>query len=340
MAKAKEIEGLDCNASIIIGAKVVLRVRLDEMCALREAALNWDDIEGVHDMRVASRRLRGIIREFEPYFRKHELRAMHDEVKRVADALGGVRDEDVAIAGLEKLSEDAPPDVSEGIQKIVGERRRRREGARAVLTELISAYALSKLRYDCLAAIENAEARRSNKNKDKEGLNVAALSFREAGQQIISEGWRALKKRSASLQRPHKTKPLHKMRITAKRLRYAIELYCQCWSEPLRPFAKELAKLQSALGDLHDCDMWIEDLGEQLRVLDNKNEDAATTLHDALAAKSASLSEEHAKARPTVVWLMCHFTTQRAELYRDALKRWHEWESDDFARRLFEQLST
>jgi CHAD domain-containing protein len=339
MAKAKQIEELDCDASVVVGAKMVLRTRLDEMCALREAALNWDGIEGVHDMRVASRRLRSVIRDFEPLFRKRGLRAMHDEVKQVADALGDVRDKDVAIDGLEKLSADAPPDVSEGIQKIVEERRRRRDGARIVLAGLISAQALSKLRDDCLAAIENAEARRSDKNRDKDNSTVAAQSFRAAGQRIISEGWRKLSERSVSLNRPHKIKPLHRMRITAKRLRYATELYCQCWSDALRPFAKELSKLQAALGDLHDCDVWIEDLGDQLRALGDKNEDAAATIHNTLAANPASLSEEDARARHTLVWLMSHFASQRTELYRDALKRWHEWQNDDFERRLFEQLS-
>lgn len=342
MAKAKEIEGLDCDAGVVAGAKMVLRTRLEEMCALREAALNWDDIEGVHDMRVASRRLRSAIRDFASYFRKHELRRMADDVKRLADALGDVRDRDVVIAGLEKISEDAPPEVVEGIRKITNQHRGCRDTARAKLAGLIDACALTKFEQECLAAIDKAQARRPFKNNDRERVSASASSFRQAGRDIILDGWRDLRERSASLHRPLKAKPLHKMRITAKRLRYAIELFCQCQGADasLRPIAKELSKLQSSLGELHDCDVWIEDLGARLGALVvERDASPATAPRDADGA-NASLSQETLEAQRAAVWLMCHFNMQRTKSFHDALTRWHAWQADDFERQLFQQLST
>ncbi len=58
MAKAKEIAGLDCAADALNWAAEVLRVRFDEVVGLRGAALDFSDIEGVHAMRVATKRLR------------------------------------------------------------------------------------------------------------------------------------------------------------------------------------------------------------------------------------------------------------------------------------------
>jgi len=69
MAKAK-IRGLDCAAPAEKMIPVILRAQVKAMCALREKALNWKDPEGVHDMRVLSRRLRSTINDFRPYFRK------------------------------------------------------------------------------------------------------------------------------------------------------------------------------------------------------------------------------------------------------------------------------
>jgi hypothetical protein len=54
MTKAKEIVGFDCAGSAADGIKIVLSVRVEEMCELRASALDWTDLEGVHHMRVAS----------------------------------------------------------------------------------------------------------------------------------------------------------------------------------------------------------------------------------------------------------------------------------------------
>lgn len=56
MATVEELKEVDCDAGAVEGVRAVLRARLTEMCDLRETALRWEDIEGVHKMRVASRR--------------------------------------------------------------------------------------------------------------------------------------------------------------------------------------------------------------------------------------------------------------------------------------------
>src|ERR671932_1949973 len=109
MAKAKEIEGLDCGAWAARGMGLVLLTRLGEMCEHRAAALGPEGEDGVHDMRVASRRLRSVVRDFRPYLRGGKrLDAAREELRRLAGALGAVRDEDVAIRALEKLRPEAP----------------------------------------------------------------------------------------------------------------------------------------------------------------------------------------------------------------------------------------
>ena len=63
--------------------------------------LDIGDIERVHDMRVATRRLRAALEVFEPCFPKKRLSAALSEVKALADALGERRDRDVTIAALD-----------------------------------------------------------------------------------------------------------------------------------------------------------------------------------------------------------------------------------------------
>jgi CHAD domain-containing protein len=48
-----------------------LRVRFDEVVNLRGAALDFRSIEGVHNMRVATRRLRSALRDYTPFMKQH-----------------------------------------------------------------------------------------------------------------------------------------------------------------------------------------------------------------------------------------------------------------------------
>ena len=80
-------------------------VRADELWSHADGVLDTGDIERVHDMRVATRRLRAVLEIFAPCFERDEHRAALREVKALADALGARRDPDVQLAALEGLEE-------------------------------------------------------------------------------------------------------------------------------------------------------------------------------------------------------------------------------------------
>jgi len=120
MAKAKEITGLDCAGGALEWAAEVLRVRFDEIIDLRGAALDFSDIEGVHGMRVATRRLRSALRDFMPLMNKRPSKRIRRELKQIADALGAVRDQDVAIVALEDLRAGAENElIKAGIERFL-----------------------------------------------------------------------------------------------------------------------------------------------------------------------------------------------------------------------------
>ena len=319
--KAAEIEGLDCEASALEGALLVLRTRLDEMCALRERALDFSNIKGVHDMRVASRRLRSVLRDFLPLV-PH--RVSRKRLKAIADALGDVRDEDVAIKALDKLRAQAEAAVAAGIERLMDERRWRRERARAVLEKAISEEALGKLRAKFDLALERSSQVSDEKSSRASRSQIRVVSFRQAGHKIILLRCAELQQLSGSLYRPFETQPLHRLRLAAKRLRYAMELFAPCWSEQLLAFAQEIAGLQKSLGELHDCDVWIAHLGARL---DRQDENGGR--HESGAEAQ---SAEHLAG----VWLLRHFVKERTKHFRDALARWSEWETTS----LFTRLST
>ena len=105
MAKARDIPGLHADLSYREAAARTVAVRAQELFEHAEGVLDTSDIERVHDMRVASRRLRAVLEIYEPCFpRKAPARRPRD-VKALADALGERRDPDVHLA----RSRSSPP---------------------------------------------------------------------------------------------------------------------------------------------------------------------------------------------------------------------------------------
>jgi CHAD domain-containing protein len=111
---------------------------------------------------------------------------------------------------------------------------------------------------------------------------------------------------------------LHELRILAKRLRYAAETFSCCWEPNLHAIAKEISLLQTSLGELHDCDVWLEGLSARLKQLEGKRHS----------------DEQDLAVRAGAIWLIRHFAAARMDHYRAALGRWQEWTTNDFLAKL------
>src|SRR5262245_59329865 len=127
MAKARAIAGLHGAMSFEAAARATVAVRTQELFAQAEDVLDINDIERVHDMRVASRRLRAVLEIYACVFDHDVHAAVLRDVKRLADALGARRDPDVQLAALEDFAARAPAADRSGIE--VFARRLRAEQA-------------------------------------------------------------------------------------------------------------------------------------------------------------------------------------------------------------------
>jgi CHAD domain-containing protein len=129
MAGARKIPGLDASASFGQAAASAVQVRSEEVFSFADGVLDTSDPERVHDMRVATRRLRAALEIFADCFPKAEHRALLREVKLLADALGERRDPDVQIDALEKLGAELGQGERTGVNGLVAElRARQRQG--------------------------------------------------------------------------------------------------------------------------------------------------------------------------------------------------------------------
>ena len=139
MAKARAIPGFEDAPSFREAAALAVETRAEEVFEFRSGILDTADIERVHDMRVATRRLRAVMEIFSDCFpRKPYRRALRD-VKKLADALGERRDRDVAIAALERVAEGLTGEDRRGIRSLVDELRAEQEVANRQLEEELEA---------------------------------------------------------------------------------------------------------------------------------------------------------------------------------------------------------
>jgi CHAD domain-containing protein len=107
VSRARRIE-IDPAAPYRVMAARVIEVRADEVFEHEAGTLDTDDIERVHDMRVATRRLRAALEFFAPCFPSRPFNRALRDVKALADALGERRDPDVQIEGLRELRAAGP----------------------------------------------------------------------------------------------------------------------------------------------------------------------------------------------------------------------------------------
>jgi CHAD domain-containing protein len=115
-------------------------------------------IEGVHDMRVATRRLRAALEVFAPCFPKSDHREVLKEVKAIADALGERRDRDVAIVSLSEFAEQMPALDRPGIASLIDRFRSEQEAANEALVDFVDAARLERLHAALLALAAAARA--------------------------------------------------------------------------------------------------------------------------------------------------------------------------------------
>jgi len=326
MSKAKEIVGIECEAAATEALPLVLGPRLEEMCLLRKAALDFRDPEGVHDMRVASRRVRSALRDFAPHLRKTKIAASTKHLREIADTLGVVRDYDVAIIALEKLQKKANPEISSGLQRIIDDQKAKLDPARKELVQALNYKKLSQLKRSFRHAIVDSIVSQAATKQPASGTTVkSGPSYKVYARSTLLKRLKDLEALSPSLYKPQKVKPLHEMRIAAKRLRYAMELFAACWGDQLGVFSHQVAQMQSSLGELHDCDLWIEHFGKQLSRLKKK------------ASSELATSEDE---RDAMIWLLSDFSRLRTKHFRAALALWHEWEEKDLCNRLTATLRT
>jgi CHAD domain-containing protein len=200
------------------------------------------DPKGVHQARVATRRLRSDLRTFRPLLDREWASALRDELDWLAGLLGVVRDGDVMLERIRGHAAQLPELDARGAAPVVATLEAVRGEALVGLLETLRGERYFAL-LDRLVAAAQAPAL----------LGEAELPAATVLPGLVHRGWRGLARRVKGLGDPPADEELHAVRIAAKRVRYAAEAAAPLLGRQARVFAAAAAALQAVLGDLNDA---------------------------------------------------------------------------------------
>jgi triphosphatase len=216
-------------------AFAILRRHFAAMLAHEPGVRLGEDPEELHDMRVATRRLRAALKLYSDVLPKRSERYERD-LRWVAGALGEVRDLDVH---LQRLSEEASAN-GEVLEEIVALLRERRVEARRRMLE-----ALDSNRYERLLASFSGTLRRGRSP-------TPTAPVLEAAPDLLRDRYKKVRKRANTLREDSPPEHFHELRKKGKRLRYALEPLQEIYGKPAQKMVKLLKEIQDDLGDHQD----------------------------------------------------------------------------------------
>jgi CHAD domain-containing protein len=242
-----------------ITAHELLAPAVSELCAtIREAAARVEasharsaegyDAEAVHDLRVGLRRLRTLLRPARTIYGKKRIRRAADELRRFAQATGIIRDEEVlreTLAGL-----DLPRRTRRALDAWIRGRERRERELRREAVELLTTHEEARGLPSLEHALSSLEACLKSKRKGKQDAKDVARTALDAAIEGVQE---------IGALAPSTADPptMHALRIREKRLRYTAEIFAEVLPGQSKHLAKDAARMQKKLGELHDLDQAI-----------------------------------------------------------------------------------
>jgi CHAD domain-containing protein len=218
------------------------------------------DPEGVHQARVATRRLRSHLRTFAPLLVTDWALELRDELGWLAQVLGRRRDADVMLERIRGRAESLPEQSAHGVKRVLAALEHERSVASEVLEETMRSDRYLNL-LDRLVAAAREPAL----------MDEAAASTNDVLPGLVRPPWRSLAKAAKAVSDPPRDEELHAVRIRTKRCRYAAEAVAPVLGKRARAFASDAAKLQDVLGDFNDsavAERWLRDWSTRARARD------------------------------------------------------------------------
>jgi CHAD domain-containing protein len=246
--------GISADEAMSEAGRETLLFHFRRMVANEPGTRQGTDIEALHDMRVATRRMRAAVRVFGEYFEPKAMRPFNKALRRVARALGPVRDLDVFQEKAQHYLSTQPEKIRRGLTPLIEQWEQQRESARQkMLTYLDSeGYARFKGRFAGFLQTPEVGSRPVDYHRPEPyqvkhivpGLIYSRYETVRAYENIVA---------TAPIQTTEGIEKLHALRIDFKYLRYTLEFFESVLGPEAEAVIKEVKLIQDHLGDLNDA---------------------------------------------------------------------------------------
>ncbi len=265
-----------------------------------------EDIEAVHDMRVATRRMRSTLRLLAAYYKPKAVQPHLDGLRAVAQALGAVRDLDVMIDAINLFG--ATLENQTDLQPILDSLNAERNKARKALLRTLDKRDYRRFIEDFSTFLTKAGKGAVPVDPDE----IRPYQVRHLLPELIYEHLGAVRAYDDALADADNL-TLHALRIEFKRLRYAVSIFADVLGKTSADFITEIKAAQDHLGKLNDLHVAQERLSEIAGKLDG----------DAQAETLAAIQQ-----------YVAHLEAEEAELHAGVDEMWRRFSSRSVQRQL------
>jgi CHAD domain-containing protein len=259
-----EKPGLKADDTMAEAARKTLLYHLQRMMIYEPGTRVGEDPEELHDMRVATRRMRAAMRVFQDYLAMQQFKPFLKTMRETGRELGAVRDLDVFMIKTQCYIDSLPPEERSGLDPLVEAWRMERERARAELLAFLDGdrYQRFKERFETFLRVPGAGAGRVTGDDGE----PAPTRVGDVLPGVLFDRLALVKAYDGPISQPDAPLAVfHQLRITSKGLRYTLEFFQEVLGSDSKPLIDRTKQVQDHLGDLQDavvtCDVLLGFLG-------------------------------------------------------------------------------
>lgn len=220
----------------------------------------WD-VDALHDLRVATRRMRVACRLFGPFLGKKKLSPINAQLRLLGRSLGAVRDLDVLLEFIEDYAKEYGE--TPGLKALQRHLTGIRKAPRKDLMRYLHKKSYNGFKRDFQSWLFSKSGKKK-KRAGKKKVAVVAPGLLDAVREDVL-AYAPLITEDTSVE------TLHELRIACKKLRYTAESFSSCYKKRLLPVIRLATAIQGTLGRYHDADVHIDYLNNFITHLDRRS---------------------------------------------------------------------
>jgi CHAD domain-containing protein len=263
--RVRKNPGINADDPMAEAGRKILRFHFAHMLSHEKGTRLGKDIEELHDMRVATRRMRAAFEVFGPFYKPKAVKNHLKGLRATGRALGIVRDLDVFMEKARYYLETLPENERPGLNPLLNEWQQERDIERdKMLTHLDSeSYQQFIQDFNDFVSIPGAGARPIS------GVNSGPNLVRYVAPVLIYTGLASVRSYETIITNAT-IEQLHALRIEFKKLRYTLEFFREVLGEQAKEVINDIKILQDHLGNLNDANVACQILREFIESWENR----------------------------------------------------------------------